>query len=237
MFHRLVHIQYVEHAQRLPKDTETGKFRVSSSRGEHDFDVVVNCLWEARRTIDKQVGIGEWSGKNMRLKLGIKTKPVPELLPYRSNTMVNGPFGDFVYWPHDDKMYFTWYPNSRLGMTSTDEIPPEWDQIASGNIPQDVAREMIDIHERKFNQLFPGVPSFKFVEPQVIGGFILGNGDKDVDDPDSELHKRADKPIVHEDGYFGVSTQKFTSGPLHAYMLERDFLMPEAKRTTKTSFE
>lgn len=161
----------------------------------------------------------------MRLKLGIKTKPIPELLSYLSNTMVNGPFGDYVHWPNDDKMYFTWYPDSRLGMTSTDEIPPEWDRIASGKVDPDFEKKMIEIHENKFNELFPGAAPFSFIDPKVIGGFILGNGDKDVEHPDSELHRRADNPIVYDDGYFSVSTQKFTSGPHHAYMLEHEYLL------------
>lgn len=85
-------------------------FQIQTSQGEYLSHIVVNCLWESRHMIDKGVGIPQWSGENVRLKFGIKTDYSQELAAMPSTTIVNGPFGDYVNYPIDEKMYFSWYP-------------------------------------------------------------------------------------------------------------------------------
>jgi glycosyltransferase involved in cell wall biosynthesis len=211
--------------RRNPNGTRTGRFRVATKQGgEHDVDLVVNCLWEGRAAIDRRMGIKQWSGTNVRFKLGVKTGYIGQLTSMPSTTIVNGPFGDFVNFPGEKRMYFSWYPVSMVGMTNDNVSNAEWEGIASGEIPDDLSTSQIAKHENAFNGLFPNL-GFRMARPQLVGGFILGNGDKDVDKPDSLLHERDDEPIVHDDGYWSVSTQKFTSAPYHAKLLEKRYLL------------
>lgn len=201
-------------------------FQIVTNLGVHGgFDKVVNCLWEGRQAIDQQMGVPAWSGNNVRLKFGIKTQHIEKLADMPSMTIVNGPFGDFVNYPRDEKMYFSWYPTSMHGMVVDNKIPAELHNIADGKIPSDLAAYQIESHQRSFGALLlPQEPAFQFKCPELVGGFILGNGNSDIQNPDSLLHTRCDEPIFHEDGYFSISTQKFTSAPYHAYLLEKKFL-------------
>lgn len=206
-------------------------FQIVTNLGVHGgFDKVVNCLWEGRQAIDQKMGVPAWSGNNVRLKFGIKTQHIKELAEMPSMTIVNGPFGDFVNYPHDEKMYFSWYPTSMHGMVVDNKIPAELHNIADGKIPSDLAAYQIESHQRSFGALLlPKEPPFQFDCPELVGGFILGNGNSDIQNPDSLLHTRCDEPIFHEDGYFSISTQKFTSAPYHAYLLEKRFLSSGTK--------
>ena len=191
----------------------------------HDVDVVVNCLWKGRRHVDKQMGIDQWSGDNVRLKFGIKSGYVQKLKHMPSMTIVNGAYGDFVNYPKDNRMYFSWYPYSMTGMVVNDtDISKDWEAIASGNVPDELKTHQLNAHVKKFNELFVNL-GFEFENPLLVGGFILGNGKTDIQDVNSGLHKRADQPIIHDRGYFSVSTQKFTLAPYNAYLMEKDYLM------------
>lgn len=206
-------------------------FQIVTNLGVHGgFDKVVNCLWEGRREIDQQMGIPAWSGNNVRLKFGIKTEYMEPLATMPSMTIVNGPFGDFVNYPGDQKMYFSWYPVSMHGMVVDEKIPAELHDIADGAIPRELASFQIDSHQQSFDaMLLPQGPALDFKCPELVGGFILGNGKSDIQNRDSLLHTRCDEPIYHEDGYFSISTQKFTSAPYHAYLLEKRFLSRNGK--------
>ena len=206
-------------------------FQIVTNLGVHGgFDKVVNCLWEGRREIDQQMGIPAWSGNNVRLKFGIKTEHIEQLAAMPSMTIVNGPFGDFVNYPGDQKMYFSWYPVSMHGMVVDEKIPAELHDIADGAIPRDLEAFQINSHQHSFDALLlPQGPAFHFKCPELVGGFILGNGKSDIQNRDSLLHTRCDEPIYHEDGYFSISTQKFTSAPYHAYLLEKRFLSRNGK--------
>ena len=178
---------------------------------------------------------------NVRLKFGINGDSSKELDSLSSSTIVNGPFGDYVRFPHEDRMYFSWYPVSRHGMIVDNDdndqgnnIPAEWYAIANGTIPPDLEKMQLEAHQSKFNELFPGI-NFKFKSPHLVGGFILANGDSDVDHKESAIHERSDEPIIHDDGYFSISTQKYTSAPYHAYLLEQRYLIGNNKNDTTTT--
>lgn len=212
-------------------------FQIVTNLGVHGgFDKVVNCLWEGRHAIDSKMGVPAWSGNNVRLKFGIKTQHIKALAAMPSMTIVNGPYGDFVNYPGDKKMYFSWYPISMHGMVVDNQIPAELHNIADGNISSELAAYQIESHHRSFSELLlPQQPAFQFKCPELVGGFILGNGNSDIQNPESLLHTRCDEPIFHEDSYFSISTQKFTSAPYHAYLLEKRFLSPGAKGKTRAS--
>lgn len=125
-------------------------------------------------------------------------------------------------------MYFTFYPVSRLGMTKNVTEMMEWDEIANGIIPEGLYAHQMNSHQEAFNNYFPTPEgSIPFQCPVLGGGYILGNGDTDITDRDSQLHNRSDFPYVIDDGYISVSTQKLTAAPYHAYLLEREIFRTE----------
>jgi hypothetical protein len=205
----------------VPGDDMLGKFRVTSNVGEHDFDVVVNCLWEGRASIDKQLNVDFSSGNNYRFKFGIKFPYMAEYSELPSMTIVNGPFGDFVQYDQNHGMYFSYYPVSLMAMTTNTTLMKEWDALADLNIPSDIEAFQLESHKQAFKSYFPGCGEAAFTCPRLGGGYILGNGDTDITDLNSELHSRSDFPFVMDDGYISVSTQKFTSAPFNAYILEK----------------
>ncbi len=50
----------------------------------------------------------------------------------QSMTIVNGPFGDFVNYLGDQKMYFSWYPVGMHGMVVDEKKNAELHDIADG---------------------------------------------------------------------------------------------------------
>ena len=74
-------------------------------------------------------------------------------------------------------------------------------------------------HSKTF---FPAV-NVSFKHPTVGGGYILGNGQTDILDENTKLHERADFPFVIHEGYISVSTQKLTSAPNNAFLLEKSY--------------
>ncbi|KAI8462217.1 MAG: hypothetical protein J3K34DRAFT_450100 [Monoraphidium minutum] len=234
LFHRIIRNALEQHSVKFIFNTTvtgvrrllnspTGRFSISKIGGDHIVDIVANCLWDGRMAIDAQLGVPPWSGNNVRLKLGIKTGYTLQLANMMSTTIVNGPFGDFVNFDNQRRMYFSWYPVSMQGMVvnmKNNALPPDWQHYMAGAIPTNFSTKLIKLHEDQFARIFT-VGKIQFQSPKLVAGVIVGNGDKDVQHLDSGLHKRADAPIMHQDGYFSISTQKFTSAPYNAYLLQR----------------
>ena len=78
------------------------------------------------------MGIRAWSSNNVRLKFSIKTEHIEQLAALQSMTIVNGPFGDFVNYLGDQKMYFSWYPVGMHGMVVDEKKNAELHDIADG---------------------------------------------------------------------------------------------------------
>lgn len=186
------------------------RLRVVSTHGEHDADVVVNCLWEGRAEIDRSADVPQWSGLNMRFKFGLRLPFETTLADVPSVTIVNGPFGDFVQYPGHDSMYFSWYPVSARGPVVGHRVPADWDRFARGDIPPEMANRLWASHKAQMQLLFPNA---RPTRAELIGGFILGNGQTDIVDPESELHGRSDTSIKQRGCFFSLSTQKFTNAP------------------------
>jgi hypothetical protein len=202
------------------------KFTVVTNSGKHYVDFVVNALWEGRYSIDKSLGWSWWNGNNLRLKFGINSQPISQLKDLPSLSIVNGPFGDFAHYDKEGRMYFCWYPEARFGMRHDQDLEPpeEWQSIVNGTISKEVYEQQISTQEQNFNSMFlPGV-DFQFSNPSLTGNYIVGNGRHDVDDSESGLHKRVGHPIKYEDGYWSLSTQKFTTAPWNTRLLEETYL-------------
>ena len=233
--------RYHRNASYTGTDQLLGPMKVVTNVSEHDFDVVVNCMWEGRSKIDKGLGVDFPSGNNYRFKTSIRFPFMEkyEILP--SITVVNGEYGDFVQYSPDSDMYFSYYPVARLGMTTNETEMIQWDSLADGNFPNDLNAQLIGAHQQAFKMFFPGFyhdddgdDVFKF-PIKVGGGYILGNGDTDILDESTLLHERNDFPFVIMDdddsrgpNYISVSTQKLTSAPYNAFLLERRLFRTEA---------
>ena len=130
-----------------PGDDILGKMHVVTDVSNHDFDMVVNCLWEGRDRIDRSIGIKLESGLNYRYKVGIKFPFMDEYASLPSLTIVNGAFGDFVRYTRDTGMYFSYYPVARLGITNNETKAMEWDGIAEGINPKEFTAYQVEEHQ------------------------------------------------------------------------------------------
>ena len=202
-----------------------GKLRVISDLGEHDYDVVVNCLWENRAMIDRQMGLGNnEKDESYRVKANVRLVNIPELhgnIP--SVSVMNGPFGDFVRYGPDDKIYFAWHPMSPTVIThNLTEAEEHFHRHVISDFPPGFERHTIEGHRNAFEQLFPGFDSSFFNDGIVGTGYVVANGLTDIGDPKSGLHVRRDPPNLVKDGYISVKTQKLTNAPYNTYLLEQE---------------
>ena len=205
-----------------------GKLRVISDLGEHDYDVVVNCLWENRAKIDRQMGLGNnEKDESYRVKANVRLTNLPKLhgnIP--SVSVMNGPFGDFVRYGPDDKIYFAWHPMSPTVIThNLAEVEEHFHQHVISDFPPGFEKHIIEGHRNAFEQLFPGFDSSFFNDGIVGTGYVVANGLTDIGDPKSGLHVRKDPPNLVKDGYISVKTQKLTNAPYNAYLLERELFL------------
>ena len=195
------------------------RFNVKTNKNIYQYEKVVNCLWENQRIIDQQLNVESKNENNLRLKFGIISKHIDELKTMPSMTIVNGPYGDYVNFQchKDKKMYFSWYPISMYGMVVNQDVPNEWTMICKGDINNDLLEYQLKTQLNKFQQLFSR--QFKFDSPKLIAGIIVATGKEDINYLESKLHQRNDNPIFYQDGYYSISTGKFTSAPYNTYLL------------------
>jgi len=169
--------------------------------------------------LDKQMGMQVEKGCNLRLKYGITTKAPVALQGLSSFSVIQGPYGDFVNFPQSKETYFSWYPSSMTGMVIDQSMPPSWEEACDGYIPNTLRQSLVNDNFNHFHRLIPTLSDFK--DPAVIGGVIIAKGHHDIHDPNSKLHERSEFPITQNDGYFSISTSKFTSAPRNTSLLEK----------------
>ena len=176
-------------------------------------------MWEDRLFLDQDMLPDQKRCQNLRLKFGIVTKSasIPKEIP--SFTIVQGPFGDHVYYPASKESYFCWYPVSMKGMLITTKIPEKWDEACEGLISHEFRNELIRDNLKQFQKILPDLTTFEV--KTVKGGIIVAEGNKDIDQIDSKLHLRNDRPIAYKDGYFSISTSKYTSAMRNTFLLEK----------------
>jgi hypothetical protein len=205
-----------------------GKLRVISDLGEHDYDAVVNCLWENRATIDRQMEVGNnEEEESYRVKANVRLANLLELhgnIP--SVSVMNGPFGDFVRYGPDDRVYFAWHPMSPTVIThNLTEVEAHFHGHVISEFPPGFEKHIIEGHRNAFEQLFPGFDSSFFDDGIVGTGYVVANGLTDIGDPKSGLHERKDPPNLVKDGYISVKTQKLTNAPYNTYLLEQELFL------------
>jgi len=177
------------------------------------FDDVVNALWDGRLAVDETAGLRAGRPWLHRLKYGVSFS-WPESLPRPpSATFVSGPFGEIVSYP-DLTTYLTWYTSCVKGM-SNDLVPPIWPTNPPEPLRSDIVRSTIAALSEIVRALGPiEVPMLNDV--RVKGGAIVAWGETDIDDPQSELHKRYEIGVHSRNRYHSVDPGKLTMAPYFA---------------------
>jgi hypothetical protein len=177
------------------------------------FDDVVNALWDGRLAVDETAGLRAGRPWLHRLKYGVSFS-WPESLPRPpSATFVSGPFGEIVSYP-DLTTYLTWYTSCVKDM-SNDLVPPIWPTNPPEPLRSDIVRSTIAALSEIVRALGPiEVPMLNDV--RVKGGAIVAWGETDIDDPQSELHKRYEIGVHSRNRYHSVDPGKLTMAPYFA---------------------
>ena len=195
-----------------------GGFRVSgvTARGEaweRGAGIVVNCLWDGRLTLDRELGLIPSRRWVYRLKFRLLGTLPPALHGLPSLSVVLGPYGDLVVYPRH-RTYLSWYPACLQGW-NTDLAPPAaWDAPCDGRVDAGQAADLQSQALEGFGRLIPGLGDTEV--DTVDAGVIFSWGETDIQDPASELHRRCEIGINQHDGYFSVDPGKMTCAPLFA---------------------
>jgi hypothetical protein len=208
-FHRCTEITGASRAGR----SITIAFTRDGVASTRPYPQVINCLWDGKLAIDRSMRFLPPYRSSYRLKYGVNVvlKHPDRSVP--STTVVVGPFGDIVRLD-DRRLYLSWYPIARAGMSAA-LAPPDWPRELGGG----EARRMIDLTLDAFAQLVKPVRALHpdlFEEASVEGAIILAAGQTDIDNPRSRLHTRTAVGIRSADGYHSVDTGKYTLAPMWA---------------------
>lgn len=173
--------------------------RVETASGplEIEAETVVNCAWEERPRLDNMVLEDRWEGA-FRVKHHVVLRG-GDLAGLRSSTLVQGPFGDVVIWPNGD-VYISWYPDARTHFGDR----PERSLRSDRSVAETVHEAMVE--------MFPPLAGFDLVS--FAPCHILARGRTDIDDPSSDLHRRAGAEFVESGGWWSLRSSKLTTGPL-----------------------
>lgn len=178
--------------------------------------VVVNCLWPGRLELDRQMDLLPARPWVYRLKIRFFCELPETMADLPALTVVVGPYGDVVPWDARHT-YLSWYPACLSGWSSAVETPPEWERACRGEIASDEASRVERKSLAALSRIVPGLDSVRITD--VAAGVIFAWGDRDIDDPTSELHQRHDTGVRGSDGYFTIDTGKLTSAPRFARQL------------------
>jgi len=174
-------------------------------------DIVVNCLWEGRLAIDRQLGLLPSRPWVHRLKARMLGRLPPELHELPSLTMMCGKFGDVVNFGNG-RVYLSWYPACLRGWSGAAEVPAAWDDVMRGRLPDRDQRAIVEDSLSAFDAIVPGLGACAV--DRIEAGVIFSWGSTDIDDASSELHRRNEIGPEMHDGYITVNTGKLTTAPL-----------------------
>jgi hypothetical protein len=177
------------------------------------FDYVVNALWDGRLAVDETAGLRAGRPWLHRLKYGVSFS-WPESLPRPpSVTFVSGPFGEIVSYP-DLTTYLTWYTSCVKDMSNA-LVPPIWPTNPPEPLRSDIVRSTITALSEIVHALAP-IEVTMLNDVRVKGGAIVAWGETDIDDPQSELHKRYEIGVHSRNRYHSVDPGKLTMAPYFA---------------------
>jgi len=178
-------------------------------------DVVVNCLWDARLAIDRELEIVSARPRAYRLKYRVMAELPETLRDIPALSLVLGQYGDVVPW--SGRSYLSWYPACRRGWSSALSPPCEWAAPCRGDVSADVAAEVATGTLAALDAIIPGMAAARVTA--VDAGIVVAWGDRDIDEPGSELHERHAVGVHEHDGYFSIDTGKLTCAPYFAQQL------------------
>lgn len=183
-------------------------YRVDTHSGaEGPFDAVVNALWEGRPRVDSTLGLQHDRGLSHRYRLALfieTRRPVqaPSVL------LCTGAFGDIKNY-NGREFYVSWYP---AGLVASGEgiDPPKIPQLNAA-ARQSITDETLD----QMGRLIPSVGEIR-AQAEVIrleGGWVFAQGEGELGDPRSTLHRRDRIGIKQSGTYFSVDTGKYSVAP------------------------
>lgn len=175
--------------------------------------VVVNCLWEDRLRLDRQLGLAPLRPWVHRLRYRLAGNLPATLANLPSFTFVLGPFGDVVTWP-SGRVYLSWYPTCMGGWSTDLQVPQSWEGPCAGRVSAPIGRRVTADALRALDRIIPGLGVTGI--DTIDAGVITAWGTSDVDDPASGLHQRHDVGPQAHDGWISVDTGKLTTAPLFA---------------------
>ena len=174
---------------------------------------VVNATWSDKFRLDKTLGIPAPKGILHRLKYRLVAEIPPVMRNCPSATMVIGKFGDVVI-RSDDTAYISWYPDACRGWSNSLQPPQSWDDPSTGIVPK---KDFEEFSEKFISETAKWYPSVRSCKPKIVdAGVIVAQGKTDVDNENSELHKRTKIGVTSYDGYHSVDTGKLTTAPMFA---------------------
>jgi len=185
----------------------------TAGRSLGPYDHIINCAWAGRPALDVTAGLPMHRPWTFRMKYYLSATAPPGYPPFSSTTVVLGAFGDIVDYGNSE-YYLSWYPSGRRGW-SRDLVPPPWPTRPSPAVANDIARDTLTSLESIYPNL-TGLTTHGPDAPVVRGGVIFSLGTTDVDDPDSEFHRRSEVGVTSSGAYHSVDTGKYTTAPLFA---------------------
>jgi glycine/D-amino acid oxidase-like deaminating enzyme len=177
------------------------------------FDHVVNALWDGRLALNKVAGLATERPWLHRLKYGVSFRIPKEADRPVSATFVLGPFGEVVGYG-GGLTYLTWYPHCMRAISQA-LTPPDWPTYP----PEPVRSRIIAGTLAAMANI---VPVLRHLHPETLpealvkGGTIVAWGETDIDDRQSELHRRYDIGVSSKGRFHSVDPGKLTMAPFFA---------------------
>jgi hypothetical protein len=166
---------------------------------------VVNCLWESRSAIDRQL-THDGTPVSIRYKLGLFGSTPPELAGLEPSTRILGAYGDVTPYGTGN-IYLSWYPAGLVGRSDSGDppaVPP----------PDEAAVRAATIRGLGLAVAPTTAANGSFA---VRGGYVVARGWGDITDRASPLHeRRAPDARLLAPRFVSVDTGKYSLGPLLA---------------------
>src|SRR5215831_14059286 len=169
---------------RLAVISDTG-----SGRARQSYDHVINAAWDGQFAIDEKRGHRPDRSWLHRLKYGVSFRRPATIRP-KSVTVVLGPFGEVVTFG-TGMTYLTWYPVCMQGLSDA-VTPPPW-RVYPQEPDEPQRSRLIEDTLAALTELVPALRALdraSMADVTVKGGVIVAWGATDIDDPQSELHRR-----------------------------------------------
>lgn len=211
----------VNSATTLPNGNYLIKCEKNQSQQQYQAKYVVNCLWENRKKFDAIMGLHYNRPLLTRYKMAITFHGLPDKNLLNSTTFVSGAYGDVVNYGNGD-YFISWYPACRIGLSKDGDHTSIHNALTNLDKPA-----LIEDTIKGLANLYPKVTELvKYKSKATVGGgYILSWGESDIDDPNSELHKRYQTGFQSMGNWHSLDTGKYCSGPyfsrqLCKYLLE-----------------